>query len=234
MKKHVEIGYEMMRPLGNVIEGLLEGIRHHHERFDGKGYPDGLSDTDIPLVARILALADSYDAMTSNRVYRFRLSDDQVREELKQCSGAQFDPALTEIFLRLMDRKEIYPMTVEGQATDTDGNIRNSAMLERRLADDLSYKESIISPTHVRMLCYLMKLMERKGKDFYVIFVEKKHDDDKFKEKLRKYISPHDVGIDYTDDWYLLALYDKTQQETEAFEKELNSEFGGITIEKLS
>lgn len=234
MKKHVEIGYEMMRPLGNVIEGLLDGIRHHHERFDGKGYPDGLSDTDIPLVARILALADSYDAMTSNRVYRFRLSDDQVREELKQCSGAQFDPALTEIFLRLMDRKEIYPMTVEGQATDTDGNIRNSAMLERRLADDLSYKESIISPTHVRMLCYLMKLMERKGKDFFVIFIETKHDDDKFKEKLRKYISSHDVGIDYTDDWYLLALYDKTQQETEAFEKELNSEFGGITIEKLS
>lgn len=82
MKKHPEIGYEIMLALGKSVDGLLDGIRYHHERFDGHGYPDGLSGTDIPLIARILALADSFDAMTSNRVYRKRLTDEEVRNEL--------------------------------------------------------------------------------------------------------------------------------------------------------
>ncbi len=234
MKKHVEIGYEMMRPLGSVIEGLLDGIRHHHERFDGKGYPDGLSDTDIPLVARILALADSYDAMTSNRVYRFRLGDDQVREELIKCSGTQFDPALTDIFIRLLDRKEIRPMTVEGSATDLSGNIRNSAVLERRLSDDLGYEENITNPTHVRMLCYLMKLMEKKGKDYQVIFIKEPKDVDSFKSAVRKIIGGRDVKIQYSDEWYLIALYDKSQEDVDTFINVVREELGDIEYELLS
>lgn len=79
MKKHVEIGAEMLAGMNDSISGLVDGIRYHHERFDGKGYPEGLSDTEIPLVARILCLADCYDAMTSNRVYRKRLTDEAVR-----------------------------------------------------------------------------------------------------------------------------------------------------------
>ena len=107
MKRHTEIGYEIMKPLGSGIDGLLDGIKYHHERFDGKGYPEHLSDTDIPLVARIIAIADCYDAMTTNRVYRKRLSDEKVRAELIKGAGTQFDPALIEIFIRLVDAKII-------------------------------------------------------------------------------------------------------------------------------
>ncbi|MCR4998945.1 MAG: HD-GYP domain-containing protein [Lachnospiraceae bacterium] len=111
MKQHPVIGYEIMSSLGGNVEGLLDGIRYHHERFDGTGYPEGLSDTDIPLIARILAIADSYDAMTTDRVYRMRLSDEVVKQELIRCAGTQFDPALVAIFLRLLENGEVAPIT---------------------------------------------------------------------------------------------------------------------------
>ena len=109
MKQHTVIGYEIMKSMGNSIEGLLGGIRHHHERFDGSGYPDHLADAEIPLEARIIAIADSYDAMTTNRVYRRRLTDEQVKEELIKGAGTQFDPALVEIFIGLLDEKIFEP-----------------------------------------------------------------------------------------------------------------------------
>lgn len=116
MKKHVEIGSEVMAGMDETVPDLYNGIRHHHERYDGGGYPDRLSGKDIPLVARMICLADSYDAMTSNRVYRNRLSDEEVRAEIVRCSGAQFDPELVEIYIRLMDSGEIHPLTVDGVA----------------------------------------------------------------------------------------------------------------------
>ena len=107
MKKHVEIGSNIMEGLDSTIKDLKDGIRYHHERFDGKGYPEGLKETEIPLVARIICLADCYDAMTSDRVYRKRLADEQVRNEIQRCAGTQFDPALAEIFIRLIDEGEL-------------------------------------------------------------------------------------------------------------------------------
>jgi diguanylate cyclase (GGDEF)-like protein len=77
----------------------LPAILHHHERWDGLGYPDGLKGDDIPVEARVLAIADAFDAMTSNRPYRSKLSYKKVLQELKQCSGSQFDPGLIETFL---------------------------------------------------------------------------------------------------------------------------------------
>lgn len=107
MKKHVDIGADIMEAMDETVKGLSEGIRYHHERFDGKGYPKGLAGEEIPLVARIICLADSYDAMTSNRVYRKRLTNEEVREELIRCSGKQFDPELTEVFVKLLDNGEL-------------------------------------------------------------------------------------------------------------------------------
>lgn len=109
MKKHVEIGSDIMSGLDDNIKELHDGIRYHHERFDGKGYPDGLAETEIPLVARIICLADCYDAMTSDRVYRKHLSPEAVRAEIVRCSGTQFDPALSSIFLELIDSGEMRP-----------------------------------------------------------------------------------------------------------------------------
>ncbi|MBQ7470372.1 MAG: HD-GYP domain-containing protein [Pseudobutyrivibrio sp.] len=216
MKKHTEIGYEIMSSLGQEIKGVLDGIRYHHERFDGLGYPDGLSDTDIPLIARILALADSYDAMTSNRVYRKRLTDEQVREEILKNSGTQFDPALAEIFIRLIDRKELSVMTVEGAAADLWGVVRKSSILEDKLQRDLLDKVAITNPTHIRMLCYIMKLMEKKGKEYIVYFASAKSME-KLEAQIKENTSNHDVFLLYTNEQYIIALYDKTEEENFVF-----------------
>ncbi len=223
MKKHSEIGYEIMSSMGDGIKGLLDGIKYHHERFDGQGYPDGLSDTDIPLIARVLALADSYDAMTSNRVYRKRLTDEQVREEFIKCSGTQFDPALTEIVLRLLDKGELKASTVEGLDTDENGDIRVSSLLETRLQVDMHERKDISNPAHVRMLCYIIKLMEKKGKKYTVFFVGTNDDTDRegtwkaIRESVRASIGPHDVNIKYTRYSNVVALYDANDERIRGF-----------------
>ena len=78
-------------------------VKTHHEKWDGSGYPEGLKGEDIPLAGRIIALADTYDAMTSTRPYRTALSHETAINEIKRCSGTQFDPKLDEIFVSLSD-----------------------------------------------------------------------------------------------------------------------------------
>ena len=101
MKKHSEIGYRiaMATPELQHIAGL---ILRHHERWDGSGYPGGLKGLDIPLASRILSIADAFDAMTENRVYREALSKESAIIELQAYAGEQFDPELTEVFVNLM------------------------------------------------------------------------------------------------------------------------------------
>lgn len=94
-----------------MIRHVQAGARYHHERYDGKGYPDGLSGEDIPLYGRIISIADAYDAMTAKRVYRNALDMDQVIGELKRCRGTQFDPDLTDLFLQLIEEGAIDPET---------------------------------------------------------------------------------------------------------------------------
>ena len=79
------------------------GAHYHHERYDGKGYPDGLKGEEIPETARIIAVADAYDAMTSSRSYRKELSDENTKEELRKGMGAQFDPKYAQIMLDIME-----------------------------------------------------------------------------------------------------------------------------------
>lgn len=100
MKTHTTVGSDIFQHL-NYVQGLQDGIRHHHERYDGKGYPDRLKGNEISLVARILCIADCYDAMTSDRVYRKRLSEAAVYEELKINAGKQFDPELIDAFISM-------------------------------------------------------------------------------------------------------------------------------------
>ena len=99
IKKHPVIGDNIVSPLGSFpMERLL--IRHHHERFDGKGYPDGLAGEDIPRIARILSVADTYDSMTSTRPYRTGLRHDVAIDEIKRCAGTQFDPEIVRAFIQ--------------------------------------------------------------------------------------------------------------------------------------
>lgn len=101
IKKHPEIGYRIASNTPE-LSTVAEYILYHHERWDGRGYPQGLKGEEIPLHCRILALADSFDAMTNDRPYRKALSKHKAVEELRKNAGTQFDPHLTEIFVRLV------------------------------------------------------------------------------------------------------------------------------------
>ena len=109
IKNHPLMGAEI---LGNISElpKLIVGARWHHERYDGKGYPDGISGEDIPVEARIIAIADSYDAMTSRRSYRDVLPQTQVRAEVEKGKGTQFDPELADVMLAMIDEDTDYEM----------------------------------------------------------------------------------------------------------------------------
>jgi diguanylate cyclase (GGDEF)-like protein/PAS domain S-box-containing protein len=98
IKKHPEIGARIIST-SDEYSVIADDILSHHERFDGKGYPRGLSGQDIPLRARIIAIIDSYDAMISIRPYRKAMTKEEAIEEIKQCSGTQFDPYLVDIFI---------------------------------------------------------------------------------------------------------------------------------------
>lgn len=100
IKKHPTIGYNILKDIPPMHD-VLPGVLYHHERWDGKGYPEGLSRTDIPLYGRLLALADTFDAMSSTRSYRPALPRHKVLEEIRRCAGTQFDPVLAELFVTL-------------------------------------------------------------------------------------------------------------------------------------
>ena len=100
MKRHPEIGHRILQDIPQLAD-VLPGVLHHHERYDGRGYPHGVAGEDIPLSARIIALADSFDAMSSNRTYRSALARAQVLSEIRKCGGTQFDPRLAEVFVGL-------------------------------------------------------------------------------------------------------------------------------------
>lgn len=105
MKQHVDIGNRILHD-NTVIENLSQGVKYHHERYDGSGYTAGLKGEEIPEIARIICLADAYDAMTSNRVYRPRLTDEQAINELISNSGTQFDPDMVKAFVQLLEEKK--------------------------------------------------------------------------------------------------------------------------------
>jgi len=105
IKQHTRKSIELLLPL-NLSPAILSYIQHHHERFDGTGYPDGLLEDQIPLGARIIAIADAYDSMTSDRPYRKPLSNGEAKNELVKYAGKQFDPQLVTIFLDILQEME--------------------------------------------------------------------------------------------------------------------------------
>jgi len=106
MQEHTVIGAQILGG-APMLQALVPGVRHHHERYDGKGYPDGLGGEEIPLVARIISVADTYDAMTSTRPYRKGLSQETALEEMNRCAGEQFCPAAVEAFEAALEAGEL-------------------------------------------------------------------------------------------------------------------------------
>ena len=107
IKNHPVIGYEILSEMPEMSR-IGVGVRWHHERYDGTGYPDGLSGEKIPLPARIICVADAYDAMTSNRSYREHMTQDMVRQEIENGKGTQFDPKIADIMLEIIKEDKGY------------------------------------------------------------------------------------------------------------------------------
>lgn len=100
MKAHPEIGEQIIRGI-DFLEALVPYVLYHHERYDGRGYPKGLSGEAIPIEGRLLAVSDTFDAMTSSRPYRKQLDAEHAIDEIKRCSGTQFDPNIVGAFLEI-------------------------------------------------------------------------------------------------------------------------------------
>jgi energy-coupling factor transport system substrate-specific component len=107
IKSHSEIGATILKYIKS-FKNLVPAVYHHHERFDGKGYPHGIKGEAIPLHARIIAIADSFDAMTSNRAYRNALSFKTALSELERGRGVQLDPDITDIFIEILKESPYY------------------------------------------------------------------------------------------------------------------------------
>lgn len=102
IKNHPTIGAHMLGDAA-VFKDIIPIVKHHHERFDGRGYPSQLAGENIPFIARIAAVADTFDAMTSKRTYRDALPLSVVKEEIEKCSGTQFDPKIAKVFLDILN-----------------------------------------------------------------------------------------------------------------------------------
>ncbi len=106
IKEHPMIGVNILKSI-RELEGAVPGVKYHHERFDGKGYPEGLKGDQIPLIASIITVADSFDAMSTDRPYRTALDKAEVVDEIRNLSGRQFSPAVTDTFLELCQEGKI-------------------------------------------------------------------------------------------------------------------------------
>lgn len=103
---HVLRGYFMLQGFAE-LEDAIKGVKSHHEKYDGSGYPDGIGQDDIPLIGRIIAIADAYDAITSTRPYRKAKSRAEAISELKSCAGTQFDPKLVNVFIKVLKEQPL-------------------------------------------------------------------------------------------------------------------------------
>jgi putative two-component system response regulator len=121
MERHPVLGADLLARQG-VVGRVVEIVRHHHEAWDGSGYPAGLAGLDIPFGARVIAVVDSYDAMTSDRPYRAGMPQAKAVSILRAGRGQQWDPTLVDAFLRALGaQEELRPAPATGRATEPRG-----------------------------------------------------------------------------------------------------------------
>jgi len=173
MRQHPVFSADIIRPL--FEEGLVAGVRHHHERWDGAGYPDGLAGEDIPLVARAMCVADSYDAMSFRRPYRQGLSYDECLAEFARCGGSQFDPAIVAAFVRVLESMAEARRTAKAVAEEAAARIDPAKHATLRSREDEARSEYTEITATLRAVCegytearYIMTSM-RAGKRTVVV-----------------------------------------------------------------
>lgn len=134
MKVHPAAGYHILRSISED-GSIAVAARYHHERYDGKGYPNGLSGENIPEIARIIGVADAYDAMTSNRSYRSVLPQEVVRAEIERCKGTQFDAEIADVMLQMIDEDTDYMLKQSELKRRTILTVDSSEEGNRELTD---------------------------------------------------------------------------------------------------
>ena len=132
VKKHTEIGAEILKDI-KTVEGVNTGALYHHERYDGQGYPNGLAGQEIPLIARIIAMADAYDGMTSKREYKDILDEDAVVAEIEANAGTQFDPYIASLTVRMIKEGIFEELKDKQEDTDEDNLLFESNALMAKL-----------------------------------------------------------------------------------------------------
>ncbi len=146
VQSHTKVGAELLKDIKLVKDAVI-GAQYHHERYDGTGYPDGLKGTDIPLIARILAVADAYVAMSSERIYRSRLTKEQITQELVKGKGTQFDPELTDIILQIHVNNELVGQDFAPMSDEMTSILDESNLLLQRVLEEQSMIESNMAST---------------------------------------------------------------------------------------
>ena len=143
IKVHPITSYHILKDIYDDMS-IAVGAKFHHERFDGAGYPNGLKGEDIPEIARIIGVADSYDAMASNRSYRKALPQHIVRSEIEKGKAVQFDPQIAEIMLQLIDEDKSYmlrePESLQKRVLVVDDEPMNIKMVELIMKDEPMYE----------------------------------------------------------------------------------------------
>lgn len=169
IKIHPVTGHHILRGISDNTY-IAWGARYHHERYDGKGYPDGLTGDKIPEVARILGVADAYDAMASNRSYRSALPQEVVRAEIERGKGTQFDPAIADIMLQLMKEDTEYSMrqadVVHKRILTVDDETMNHKIIAHIMQDEPQYE--IVSAESGRIA---LNLLEEQSFDLILLDV---------------------------------------------------------------
>ncbi|MGN0692549.1 MAG: HD domain-containing phosphohydrolase, partial [Oscillospiraceae bacterium] len=143
IKIHPVTGYHILRGIsGSKL--IARSAKYHHERYDGRGYPNGLEGEKIPESARILGVADAYDAMTSNRSYRKALPQEVVRSEIEKGRGTQFDPDIADIMLQLIDEDKDYTMkqtdSLQRRILTVDDEPINNKLIAKIMSDEPIYE----------------------------------------------------------------------------------------------
>lgn len=141
LKTHTSKGYNIAMS-SPILKRLANEILHHHEHWDGNGYPDGLSKETIPLLSRIVSVVDSYDAMISNRPYRKRMKVSDAIQELKRCSGTQFDPRVVSEFIKIVENEKVNDSLIPEEETNIEAH--NYKDENKSINSSVSYAKYII------------------------------------------------------------------------------------------
>lgn len=134
VQRHTVIGEEILKDI-KTVDNVCLGALYHHENYDGSGYPHGIAGEDIPMIARVIAAADAYDAMSSDRNYRENFSDTQIREEFLSNAGKQFDPAIVEVVVRMIDDGELEELRMKFDNPTVEDIVSDSHVIFKKYMD---------------------------------------------------------------------------------------------------